>query len=183
VSAWLTPANALTLSRLLSAPLLAVALLADQHGAAGLLFALAVASDLADGPLARRRGEASALGGLLDHASDASFVTAGLGALALGGHVTPLLPALIAIAFVQYALDSRALSGRRLRASRLGRWNGIAYFVALGIPVVRDALGLTWPGPLLVHAVAWLLVLATLASIADRMLAALESRGARGQRS
>ena len=42
-----------------------------------------------------------------------------------------VLPGLVAAAFVQYTLDSRALAGQRLRASALGRWNGIAYFVLL----------------------------------------------------
>ena len=45
------------------------------------------------------------------------------------------------LAFVQYAVDSRVQESRPLRASSLGRWNGIAYFVLLGVPVLRDALG------------------------------------------
>ena len=114
-------------------------------GAAAVLFVLAVATDFADGALARRRGVTSRLGGLFDHATDALFVTLGLSALAARGELTPILPLLVALAFTQYALDSRVVEGRALRASPLGRWNGIAYYVLLGIPVVRDALGLGWP--------------------------------------
>lgn len=174
---WLTPANVITLSRLAGAPLLAAAVLGGATSLAGALFAAAVASDLADGRVARRRGEASALGGLLDHLSDASFVTLGLAALARQGSVTPFLPALVAAAFVQYMLDSRALQGRSLRASRLGRWNGIAYFVALGVPVVRDALGLSWPAAAAVRVLAWGLVVSTLVSMLDRALALARSTG------
>jgi len=168
---WATPANALTLLRLLAAAPCAWAVVTGRPALAAAAFALAVASDLADGRLARRRGEASALGGLLDHASDATFVSVGLGALALRGEVPAVLPALVALAFLQYALDSRALVGRPLRASRLGRWNGIAYFVLLGVPLARDVAPVGWPPDRAVAAAGWILVVATLVSMADRALA------------
>jgi phosphatidylglycerophosphate synthase len=168
---WLTRANALTATRLAAAPALAIAVTGGAPGIAFLLFWLAVATDLLDGPVARRYGEVTALGGLLDHAADATFVTLGLGALAFSGEVPGALPWLVAGAFLQYTFDSRAVSGRPLRASSLGRWNGVAYFVLLGVPIVRDALGLPWPPSTLVLALGWLLVLATLVSMADRLLA------------
>jgi len=80
-----------------------------------------------------------------------------------------VLPWLIAAAFVQYALDSRALSASGLFPSRLGRWNGIAYYVIAAIPIVRDALALDWPGAALVSALAWLLIASTIASMVDRL--------------
>ena len=46
--------------------------------------------------------------------------------------------------------------------------NGISYYVLVGIPVVRDALGLGWPPPGLVQGLGVLLILSTLLSIADR---------------
>ena len=168
---WRTAANALTLLRLATAPALAAAILHGAWWTATALFWLAVATDFADGALARRRSETSSLGGLLDHATDAFFCTVGLAALAARGTLTPLLPLLVAAAFTQYTLDSRAVRGRPLRASRLGRWNGIAYYVMVAIPVIRDALGWSWPGPGLVAFFAWALVVATLVSMADRLLA------------
>ena len=176
---WVTRANVLTLARAASAPLLAAAIASGHALAAAALFTFAVLSDLADGRIARRFGEASPLGGLLDHASDALCVTAGLGALVAAGEVPLPLPWLVAAAFLQYVLDSRAAGSGGLRASPLGRWNGIAYFVLVGIPVVRAALGLAWPGTALVRALGWVLVASTLASMADRALAlrrALRSR-------
>lgn len=166
---WTTRANALTLARAASAPALAFAIASGHALAAGALFAFAALSDLADGRIARRFGEASPLGGLLDHASDALCVTAGLGALAHSGEVPLALPWLVAAAFLQYVFDSRAAGSAGLRASPLGRWNGIAYFVAVGIPTVRDALGLGWPPVALVHGIGWLLVASTGVSIADRL--------------
>lgn len=171
-----TLANALTSLRLAAAPPAALAVFGGNHEAALLLFTLAVVTDLADGPIARRRGESSAFGGLLDHATDATFVSLGLLACA-GRQLVPLaLPLLVAAAFLQYTFDSRALRGRRLRASALGRWNGIAYFVLLGIPVVRDGLGIGWPADGLVLALGWALVGTTLVSMGQRAWAWLALR-------
>jgi len=170
-SRWLTLANGLTSLRLLCAPLCAHAILADEPRLAAGWFLLAVATDYADGPLARRRGEASSLGGFLDHATDALFVSVGLGALACASLVPALLPLLVAAAFTQYAIDSRAVAGRPLRASALGRWNGIAYYALLGTPVIRNGAGLSWPSDAAVRALGWLLVASTLLSMADRALA------------
>ncbi len=144
------------------------AILGGADGLAGVLFALAAVTDFADGRVARHYGEVSRLGGLLDHTTDALFVSAGLGALAHQGLVPVPLPWLVAAAFLQYVLDSRATAGRPLRASALGRYNGIAYFVLLGIPVVRDALGLGWPGAWLVMGFGWVLVASTLVSMSER---------------
>ena len=166
-----TRANALTALRLVCGPLLVVALLERAALAAALLFWVAVATDLLDGRVARRFGESSALGGFLDHVTDAAFVSLGLAALVLRGEAPWLLPLLVALAFLQYTLDSRVIDGGALRASALGRWNGIAYFVPVGTVVVRDALGLAWPGRGLVLALGWLLVATTLLSMADRALA------------
>lgn len=171
ISSWQTRANALTALRLLAAPALVLAICAGDAGAALALYALAVASDFADGWVARRYGEVSPLGGFADHAVDAVFVTSGCAALAGQGVLPAPLPPLIALAFTQYALDSRVGPSRPLRASRLGRWNGIAYYVAVAVPVVRDALALAWPSPDLVRGLGWLLVASTGVSMADRWLA------------
>jgi CDP-diacylglycerol--glycerol-3-phosphate 3-phosphatidyltransferase len=174
-----TRANALTALRLVCGPLLVLALLERATLAAALLFWVAVATDLLDGRVARRFGESSALGGFLDHVTDAAFVSLGLAALVLRGEAPWLLPLLVALAFLQYTLDSRVIEGGALRASALGRWNGIAYFVPVGTVVVRDALGLAWPGRGLVLALGWLLVATTLLSMADRARALTRARRAR----
>jgi phosphatidylglycerophosphate synthase len=180
---WLTRANALTSLRLLSAPLLVAAVLREQAILASLVFAAAVATDFADGWVARRFDEASPFGGLVDHAVDATFVALGAAALARVGVLPGLLPALIGVAFLQYALDSRRLSARGLHPSPIGRANGIAYYVIVAVPIVRDALGLGWPGPDLVRALGWLLVATTLASMLDRarLLIRKRPKGARSE--
>jgi cardiolipin synthase len=164
---WSTRANAITLLRLVAAPVLVAAIGSGHALAAAGVFALAVATDLADGWVARRYREETPLGGLVDHGVDALFVTTGCAALAFRGDLPLVLPAAIAFAFTQYVLDSRP--SPRLRGSSLGRWNGIAYFVALGTPVVRDAIGLGWPSTPWVRGFGWLLVASTVVSIVDRL--------------
>ncbi len=167
-SSWFTWANGLTALRALGA--LPCAWLAHQGRwtGAALLLSLAIVSDLLDGPLARRLEQSSPLGALLDHATDAAFVTLLLAALWLQGYLPWLLPALVAAAFIQYAADSDALRGRRLRGSRLGRTNGIGYFVIAAVPVYRNALGLPGPSDAAVEALAWVLVVSTVTSMLDR---------------
>ena len=94
--------------------------------------------------------------------------------------LTVLLPVLIACAFLQYAVDSRLLAARGLRASALGRWNGIGYYVIVGTPVLRDALGLGFPAAGLVLALGWGLVASTGLSMADRLRRLVRARRARG---
>jgi phosphatidylglycerophosphate synthase len=176
---WFTRANALTLVRLIAAPVLYLAILDDRVGLACLVFWIAVATDFADGWVARRLDEATPLGGLMDHGVDALFVVLGTTALACTGALPPLLAPLIAIAFVQYTLDSRFLGGGVLAASRIGRWNGIAYYVIVAVPIMRDALGLAWPGAALVSALGWALAASTLLSIGDRLRRLIASRHSR----
>lgn len=167
-SVWLTWANALTGLRLLLAVPCAWAASQQRWDLTAALFTVAVITDLLDGPVARRLGQTSALGGLADHATDATFVTLLLVALAGLGYLPWLLPVLVAASFLQYVLDSRAHTGRRLRASWLGRSNGIGYFVLGGAIVYRNALDLNWPGDHLLEAAGWLLVLSSVASMFDR---------------
>ncbi len=178
---WLTLANAITLVRLGLAPVHALLILGGSWGAAFVCFWIAVFTDYIDGRVARSRGEASPLGGLLDHSTDALFVSLGLAAVSCAqGSVAVLLPPLVALAFLQYTLDSRALMGRPLRASTLGRYNGILYFVLLGVPVAREGLGLGWPPDVWLAVASWALVISTLISMLDRGYAYLSLRRSSG---
>jgi CDP-diacylglycerol--glycerol-3-phosphate 3-phosphatidyltransferase len=165
---WITWANLLSGLRLATVVPCVLAVLGLHWRVAAGCFVFAVATDLLDGPLARRRDEASALGGLLDHGSDALFVSSSLMALAMLERVPVILPVLVVAAFLQYVFDSHALAGRSLRTSQLGRWNGIGYYVLVGIVIISEALELGWPPGAWITAIGWALVLATVASMADR---------------
>ena len=171
-------ADLLTGLRLVLALPLAIAFARPDFMSAGLvalLLAVALASDYFDGIVARRQGTASASGQLFDHATDCVFVTACLTGAALAGLVPPVLPALIAVAFSQYVLDSYCLHRRKqLRMSTIGRWNGIGYFVPLVVLAVARLETVPALTPLLTvvaRAAAYLLVASTLVSIVDRATA------------
>jgi len=171
-------ANALSVLRLFSALPFWFAMSEPGVPAAllsALLLAFAIASDLADGKIARARGTVSGLGRALDHGADVLFVLAGLPAAAARGAIPLLLPILVALAFAQYAVDSLLAHGeRQLRMSRLGRVNGILYFAPLvGDVLVR--LGLAFLA-LPLAALGWALVATTLASMLDRALALRRGR-------
>lgn len=138
----------------------------EQHWwLASACFTAAVVSDFMDGRVARALGSQSNFGGLFDHATDAIFVAVTLAACAVQSWVTPWLPPLVIAAFVQYSLDSKALAGAKLRANWLGRSNGIAYYVMVGISIGFALLTLPQTIPLLL---SWLLSATTLISMLNR---------------
>jgi CDP-diacylglycerol--glycerol-3-phosphate 3-phosphatidyltransferase len=171
-----TLSNGLTSLRLLAAPLFYWAIVNQVWWLACTLFWLAVASDVIDGRVARARNETSAFGGVLDHGSDATFVAVGHLALTRSGTTPDLLAILIVAAFLQYAYDSRILSGHKLRASLIGRWNGVLYFFSPGIFVTREALGLAIPPDAWIKALGWLLLVSTLVSMSDRLLGVVQAK-------
>ncbi len=172
---WATWANLVTLVRLALIPASVLAIAFDDFNLATVLFVIIVASDLLDGYVARSFNQVTPLGGLLDHACDAIFVATATAAFAQGDYINPYLSWLILLAFVQYMLDSKALRGQTLRASRLGRLNGVAYFVLVGTLLGLQVTGLeallpaaTW--------FAWVLVVSSVVSMADRLIALFRSR-------
>ena len=164
-------ANALTAVRLLLAYPFARLMARDDAPEAffaALVFVAAIATDLVDGPVARRRGTASAWGGAFDHTADFIFVTGGLAAGAARSVFPWILPLLVTAAFSQYMVDSYWLHGEsKLRGSRLGRYNGILYFVPLGGDILIR-LGLGFVRPLLLP-IVWMLIASTLVSMGQRL--------------
>ena len=164
-------ANALTAIRLLL--VLPFAFLMGSEGssavAALLVWMAALITDLLDGPIARRRGTVTAISGTFDHTTDFLFVTSGLFAGAWRGAFPWILPVLITAAFAQYVIDSYWIHRHaKLRGSKLGRYNGMLYFV----PPILDILirlGFSFLGPFLA-VLCWLLVATTLISMGQRLM-------------
>jgi phosphatidylglycerophosphate synthase len=179
-------ANVLTGVRFILAPILGWAVWQSGWSVAAIIVITAIGSDVLDGRMARRHGVVSAFGGFFDHGTDALFVSIGAWALAEQGLISPWLWPCIALAFIQYAADSRVLKGRHLRTSRIGKYNGLSYYAvvttAIGsqalyqaaeamsetpVPsVVIQSLALLDQGVLLA---SWILVFTTLISMADRL--------------
>ena len=157
-----TPPNLITLLRLLCTPVfifcctqaLVTPAAWARWGALG-VFASIVGSDMADGWLARRLGQASVLGRVLDHGCDVVFLLVALGFFATQGLVPWVLPAAIVWAFGLYMLDSwwrtAGHAQRRLLGSRVGHLSGMLNYVAVGMVTINVAAGT----PLVPPALVW----------------------------
>lgn len=149
--------NLLTLLRIFFVPLLVAALLADDAGlgwqaffpAPGELFALAIfltaaVTDLLDGYLARRWGQVTTVGTLLDPIADKLLIMAALISLVWVHRV----PAWMAILVVgrEFAVSGlrqiAAASGYVIRASELGKTKMSAQVIAISLVIG----GIRWPG-------------------------------------
>lgn len=164
-------ANALTTLRLvLVLPFVFFMAKGDSRSAAAalIIWLVALTTDLLDGPIARRRGTVRPNSGTFDHATDFLFVTSGISAGAWRGAFPWILPICITAAFAQYVIDSYWIHARAgLRESKLGRYNGMLYFV----PPCMDALihlGVGFLGPLL-RVLVWVLVVSTIVSMLQRL--------------
>jgi len=148
-------ANLLSASRVVLAIGWLLAFEAGYTGAA-MLGSIAIAgaiSDLLDGRVARRMGIAGGVGRWLDSIADIIFVLTALCCEAWSGAIPFYIPALIAVSFSQYAIDSMVLSGAPIK-SRLGHFGGIINFalvivLALAPAPARSGIMLRELSPLL----------------------------------
>ena len=133
-----------------------------------IVWVVALLTDFLDGPVARRRNSVTALSGTFDHTTDFLFVTSGLFAGAVRGVFPWILPVVIVAAFSQYVIDSYWIHRHsRLRGSKLGRYNGMLYFVPTCMEIIIR-LGARFLQPLLTVLV-WALVVSTLVSMGQRL--------------
>jgi phosphatidylglycerophosphate synthase len=143
-------------------------ILSNRWLTASFLLILAILSDIFDGRIARRKKQDSAFGGLLDHSCDAFLVAVLLFVLSKTHGIPLFLPLLVLGSFLQYVLDSKALSGHKLRTSFLGRSNGIAYYVLASICIFTEGLGINFSGNLFI-VFAWVLISSTAVSMSERL--------------
>ena len=170
--------NVLTLLRVLLVPVFVwgVGSATALHGwIAAVAFVAAAASDVYDGRLARRFGQASDAGRFLDHFADIAFLLCGYGAFVARGEAPWWVPAAIALAFGTYVVDSWLRSQPAqpsLIGSRLGHWGGVANYFLLGVLTFNAAaeirlLPAAWVAALLV-----LVPVYSAAAVAARLMSA-----------
>ena len=137
----------------------------------------AVVSDLIDGPIARRLGQATALGTRIDHTADFVFVFLGLVGLTLhDGTVVPVaLPFLQLCAFLEYAYTGPQ-SHPSLLPSRLGKYNGILYFAVVVTVTTQYAFHLNWIASDLIYGFCWVLVASTIVSMVFRVVTRIQKK-------
>src|ERR1700691_3760396 len=171
--------NLLTLLRIFFVPLLVATLLAENLGArwqgmfpaARDLFALAIflaaaATDLLDGYLARRWGQVTTVGTLLDPIADKLLISAALISL-VDIHRVPAWIVIVIIGreFAVSGLRSiAAASGYTIRASDLGKTKMISQVAAIALVIA----GKRWPElDQLALAAMWVVMLFGVVSAAD----------------
>lgn len=164
-------ANCISSLRLFMAPALVYLLWQELFLWSLLLMLGALISDVADGAVARKLNQVTNIGGLLDHGSDALLVLSGLTVFAVFGVIPWALPILVVIAFAQYVWDSGSLRRAPLRASSIGKLNGMMYFAFVILLIAREAFFLPIPNAAATSYLAWGLVLSTIVSITDRLIA------------
>jgi CDP-diacylglycerol--glycerol-3-phosphate 3-phosphatidyltransferase len=181
----------LTVARMVLAPIVVALVLAGRgarhaYAAGAVVFALAALTDLADGFLARRWGQTSTLGSVLDTAADKILVTAVLVALVSVGRASPWWASVIvgrelAVLALRAAVASAETTRERTVApSWLGKLKANVEFAAITLAIVRP--GTTW-GPW--HPDEWLLAAAGVLAVVSavdygaRFLPAISGRGRR----
>jgi phosphatidylglycerophosphate synthase len=185
-------ANALTGLRVVLTPAFVVAVWrGDAHIVTGVLavaiFAIAAASDVFDGRLARRWGSATNGGRAFDHFADIGFILAALSTYAALGTTPWWVPAVIAVTFAFYVLDSWSYPGTgalRLVSSRIGHASGVLNYGLVGILVCNNTAGIQLLSAAVLRELFWLVpIYSTLAVVArlSPIILRLPTPGGRGE--
>ncbi|HVN87775.1 MAG TPA: CDP-alcohol phosphatidyltransferase family protein [Candidatus Binatia bacterium] len=141
--------------------------------AAGLLFPLIAASDFLDGRVARRAGVPSAVGRVLDHGADITFIVVTLSTYAALDVIPWWVPAAVAISFATYVFDSwrhRAGTQVRLIPSRIGHLGGVCNWVLIGVLVYNTSVAIDLLPRVVLEACFAAVPLYSGAAIAERRL-------------
>src|SRR5512136_2246378 len=121
-------ANIITLSRLLLMVPWSICVMADSSWALAVM-ALIIATDIIDGPIARRLKTAGPLGGALDAGCDAAVCFAAAVLLGLSDTRYLAAAALMAASFLSWMALGRIEGGQSY--TRLGRYNGAACYALI----------------------------------------------------
>jgi CDP-diacylglycerol--glycerol-3-phosphate 3-phosphatidyltransferase len=158
--------NVLTLLRILAVPVIVVALLSeieDGDVIAAIVFALAAASDGLDGYIARRRGQITTFGKLMDPLADKLLVVAALVSLVALDRLQAWI-AMVIIARELAVTGLRSVAAERgvvIAASWLGKVKTALQIAAVFALIAYD------PAPLWVDLLLYAAVAMTLISGAD----------------
>src|SRR5215468_2128977 len=145
----LTPANQVTLLRMLLIPVFVILVVYGHLGWALLAFSVAGVSDALDGVLARRSGEYSSLGAWLDPMADKLLLVTTFVVLALPGlHLANRLPAWLTILIISrdvvivmtVAIVNLAIGPRTFRPSVFGKAATVIYILTASMAILFNYL-------------------------------------------
>ncbi len=149
----LTVPNLISLGRLLCVPLFLWLLFGRENRvAAAVLLAVLGATDWVDGYLARRWGQVSTVGKVLDPTADRLLLVVGIVAILIDGSVPPLLAWLAVareVAVAAMALTLAALGARRIDVSWAGKCGTFLLMTAFPLFLLGEGEGaaaaVAWP--------------------------------------
>jgi cardiolipin synthase len=148
--------NLISFARIALIPVFVLLIVDEDTTAVGiLLFGVVVATDWVDGTIARRSGQVSELGKVLDPVADRAAIAAGLIALVVRGVFPPWAAALILVRDAAVLIGGAAvLAGRRVRidvrwVGKLGTFSLMAAIPliswgTLDLPLAEAALVCGW---------------------------------------
>lgn len=171
-------ADAVSLSRLLLlVPLVRYMIIGSP--AAPVIVAAIVASDLLDGPIARRLGTAGSRGALIDASCDVLVVMSAAMAAAISDARYAGLAAFMSIAFISYGALSLIIG--RFAYTRLGRYDGVVSYSAIAVVSAKPLfalIGVTVPSAAewLILCISALFLATSSAENVGRIVAAIENR-------
>jgi len=177
--------NLITLARLLAVPLVVWLILDGEMGLAFAVFVFAGISDGIDGWIAKRWGQRTELGALLDPIADKTLLVALYVTLGVAGHLPNSLVILVVFrdllivgGFLLLQFMGQSVRSRPLLISKLNTGLQIL-LVATLLAQLGLGLGIGWAVKLLIYAVAATTVLSGAAYLVrwGRVLAGLEEPG------
>jgi cardiolipin synthase (CMP-forming) len=170
----LTVANLLTMSRMSLAPLLVVLVLWGEMQWAFAIFVIAGVTDLLDGVIARRSGQLTTLGAMLDPVADKILLTSCFVALTWAPGLKASLPAWLtvvtlsrdAMIVVSVVIINLTLGRRVFYPSILGKLSTLSQLVSVGLVLLLNAFALNFPAAVYVYQVTLVLTVASAAHYA-----------------
>jgi cardiolipin synthase len=146
----LTPANQLTLLRMLLIPVFALCVIYGYLGAALIVFSVAAITDLLDGLIARRTGQKTSLGAWLDPMADKLLLLTMSVVLTLpSGHLVSRLPVWLTVLMISrdvgivatVAIVNLAVGRRTFTPSLLGKMATATFAVTGVVTLYANYLG------------------------------------------
>jgi len=147
-SAILTPANAVTILRLIAAPLAFVMMIEDDDHSSWAIVAVWFVlsfSDMVDGNLARRYGTTRS-GAFLDPLADKVLTIGGIGAMWWAGRFPFVALALIVVREIAVSAfrAGYARQGLAVPASQLAKWKAFIQMASVGWVTLPWTVRITW---------------------------------------
>jgi cardiolipin synthase len=166
---FLTVANLLTMSRMSLAPLLVVLVLGGEMQWAFAIFVIAGITDLLDGVIARRSGQLTTLGAMLDPVADKILLTSCFVALTWTPGLHAALPAWLtvvtlsrdAMIIVSVVVFNLTVGRRVFYPSVLGKLSTLSQLVSVGLVLLLNAFRLPFKGAVYVYLLTLLLTVAS----------------------